>query len=192
MSLSLDAAAEVFREAMREAVRRRAFWYQLEGLVLIGTGLVSIVYPFFSSIAVVVLIGWLLIVAGLAHTLNAVGTRYVPHFWLELAAGLLAMLIGMVFLRNPANGLMTMAMLLVVFFLVEGMSRTVFALTIRPFPNWLWVLASGLLGIALSLALVVSLPIMAPWLIGTLLGVELLAVGSAMAYLAYMTRRDNP
>ena len=54
MSLSLEAAAELFREAMRQAVRRHAFWYQAEGLLLVLAGMVSIIYPFFSSVAVVV------------------------------------------------------------------------------------------------------------------------------------------
>jgi uncharacterized membrane protein HdeD (DUF308 family) len=48
MSISLDAAAEVFRDAMRQTVKRYSFWYLLEGLLLIATGVLAIVYPVLS------------------------------------------------------------------------------------------------------------------------------------------------
>ena len=64
-------------------------------------------------------------------------------------------------------------LLLIVFFMVEGISKLVFALTIRPFPNWGWVLASGVIGILLSLFLWASFPVTAIWLLGVLLGIHL-------------------
>src|SRR4051794_34666889 len=63
---------------------------------------------------------------------------------------------------------MTIALLLIVFFMIEGISKVVFALTIRPFPNWSWVLASGLVGILLVLILWADLPVTALWLVGVL------------------------
>ena len=80
---------------------------------------------------------------------------------------------------------MTITLLLIVFFMIEGISKVVFALTIRPFPNWGWVLASGLVGILLALILWASLPVTAVWLIGVLLGINLISVGAAIAYLAW-------
>src|SRR4051794_38466396 len=60
MALSLDAAAEVFREAMRDTVKRYALWYLIQGVLLIAAGVLAIIYPVLSSAAVVVLLGWLL------------------------------------------------------------------------------------------------------------------------------------
>lgn len=56
MSMSLDAAAEVFREAMRQAVKRYSFWYLIEGILLMVAGALAIIYPVISSVAVVVLL----------------------------------------------------------------------------------------------------------------------------------------
>ena len=100
------------------------------------------------------------------------------------------MLIGCLFLRDPAQGLVTIALLLIVFFMIEGISKVVFALTIRPFPNWGWVLASGLVGIVLALILWANLPVTALWLIGVLLGINLISVGAAIAYLAWQVRQS--
>ena len=52
MALSLDAAAEVFREAMREAVKRYSLWYLIQGVLLIIAGFLAIIYPVLSSAAV--------------------------------------------------------------------------------------------------------------------------------------------
>ncbi len=190
MSMSLDLAAEVFREAMRETVKRYSLWYLVEGVLLVVAGILAIIYPVISSGAVVILLGWLLIASGLLQGLSLIGARQVPHFWLQLISVILAILIGLLFLRDTTQGLMTLALLLIIFFMMEGISKVVFALTIRPFPNWGWVLASGLVGILLSLILWASLPVTAVWLIGLLLGIELISVGASIAYLAWQVRRS--
>ena len=46
-----------------------------------------------SSTAVVVLLGWLLIISGVAQGLSLIGARHVPHFWLQLISVILAVLI---------------------------------------------------------------------------------------------------
>src|SRR3954470_15824510 len=41
MALSLDAAAEVFREAMRDTVKRYSLWYLIQGVLLIAAGVLA-------------------------------------------------------------------------------------------------------------------------------------------------------
>jgi uncharacterized membrane protein HdeD (DUF308 family) len=99
-------------------------------------------------------------------------------------------LIGFLFLPDPALGMVTIALLLIVYLMMEGISKVVFALTIRPFPNWGWVLGSRLVGIVLSLILGASLPVTAVWLIGFLLGTNLISAGAAITYLAWQVRQS--
>ena len=72
----------------------------------------------------------------------------------------------------------------------HGIDRLVFAMTIRPFPNWGWVLASGVIGILLSVFLWASLPVTAIWLLGVLLGIHLICEGAALGYLAWQVRQS--
>jgi uncharacterized membrane protein HdeD (DUF308 family) len=190
MPISLDAAAEAFREAMRETVKRHSLWYLIQGVLLVVAGVLAVIYPVVSSVAVVVLLGWLLIASGVLQGISLIGAGHVPHFWLQLISLILAVLVGLLFLRDPEQGLLTVTLLLIVFFMIEGISKVVFALTIRPFPNWGWVLASGLVGMLLSAILWASLPVTALWLIGLLLGTQLISVGAAIAYLAWQVRRS--
>ena len=101
----------------------------------------------------------------------------------------LFVIVGVLFLRNPGESLVTLTLLLIVLFLVEGISKVIFALTIRPLPNWGWVLGSGIIGILLAFYLWASIPVTAVWLIGVLLGIELICEGAALGYLAWQVRK---
>src|SRR5215475_5861314 len=164
MTMPLEVAAQVMRDAMRETVKRHSLWY------LVQSGL--------------------MIIAGILQAIGLIGARHVPHFWLQLVSVALFLIIGLLFLRNPGESLLTLTLLLIVLFLVEGISKVIFALTIRPFPNWGWVLVSGIVGILLAFYLWASIPVTAVWLIGVLLGIELISEGVALGYLAWQVRKS--
>lgn len=189
MSMSLDTAAQVFREAMRETVKKYSLWYLVQGVLLVIVGVLAVITPVFASVAAVLFLGWILIISGILQGISLVGAYRVPHFWLQLVSVVLAILVGFLLVRDPNQALLTITLLLIIFLMIEGISKVIFALTIRPFPNWAWVLASGILGIVLSVLLWGSLPGTAAWLIGLLVGIELIAEGAAMAYLAWEVRK---
>jgi uncharacterized membrane protein HdeD (DUF308 family) len=97
----------------------------------------------------------------------------VPHFWLQLVSVVLSVIVGVLFIRHRGEGLLVLTLLLLLYFMIEGISKVIFSLTIRPFPNWGWVLASGVVGILVALYLWASLPATAVWLLGVLLGIQL-------------------
>ena len=188
-SMSLQAASRVMREAMRETIKRHSLWYLVQGCLMIVAGILALVHPVFSSVAVAFLLGWLLIISGVIQGVSIIGARSVPHFWLQLLSVVLAVLIGLLILRDPAQGLLTLTILLIVFCMVEGFSKVIFSLTIRPFPNWGWVLASGIIGVLGSVYLWNSLPATETWLLGLVLGLVLISEGAALGYLAWKVRK---
>ncbi|MGA7486691.1 MAG: HdeD family acid-resistance protein [Xanthobacteraceae bacterium] len=190
MTMPLEVAAQVMREAMRETVKRHSLWYLVQAGLLILAGIVALAYPALSSVAVVFFLGWLLIVGGILQAISLIGAHHVPHFWLQLVSVALFLIVGVLFLRNPGESLVTLTLLLIVLFLVEGISKVIFALTIRPLPNWGWVLGSGIVGILLSFYLWASIPVTAVWLIGVLLGIELICEGVALGYMAWEVRKS--
>jgi uncharacterized membrane protein HdeD (DUF308 family) len=183
MPIPLDAAAQALREAMRETVKRYSLWYLIQGVLLVVAGVLALIYPFIASVAIVYLLAWILIVSGILQGIGLIGATNVPHYWLQLISAVLAILIGVLLLRSPDSGLLIMTVLLIVYFMVEGIAKIIFALTIRPFPNWGWILASGLVGILLSL-----MPLPADWVLGLMLGILLVCEGAALTYLAWHVR----
>jgi len=190
MTMSLEAAAQAMREAMRETVKRYSLWYLIQGALMVLGGVVALIYPIVSSVAVVLLLGWILIISGVVQGISLIGAQHVPHFLLQLISVVLSVIVGVLFIRHPGEGLLAITLLLIVFFMVEGISKLVFALTIRPFPNWGWVLVSGVIGILLSLVLWANLPVTAIWLLGVLLGIHLICEGAALGYLAWQVRQS--
>lgn len=190
MAIPLEAAAAAMREAMRETVKRYSLWYLLQGILMVAAGVLALVYPLIASVAIVLLLGWILIVSGLFQGIGLIGARQVPHFWLQLISVVLSIIVGLLLLRQPEGGLLLSTVLLLVYFLVEGMAKVIFALTIKPFSNWGWVLASGLVGIALAVYLWANLTSISEWVLGFLLGIQLLCEGAALTYLAWRVRES--
>ena len=189
MTMSLDAAAQVMREAMRETVRRHSLWYLVQGGVMIfrrhsGAGLPG---------SVVVRGG---LTFGLAPDHQRVSCKALVSSRRAqrapfLASACLGRPVGAsrcAFDLQSGEGLLVLTLLLLVYFMIEGISKVIFSLTIRPFPNWGWVFASGVVGILVAVYLWASLPVTAIWLLGVLLGIQLICEGAALGYLAWKVR----
>jgi uncharacterized membrane protein HdeD (DUF308 family) len=190
MAIPLDAAAAAMREAMRDTVKRYSLWYLLQGVLMMVAGVLALVYPLIASVGIVFLLAWVLIVSGLIQAIGLIGARHVPHFWLQLISVVLSIIVGLLLLRQPEGGLLLFTVLLLVYFLVVGMAKVIFALTIKPFPNWGWVLASGGVGILLAAYLFANLTSISEWVLGFLLGIQLLCEGLALTYLAWRVRES--
>ena len=95
---------------------------------------------------------------------------------------------GFLFVRNPGVAVGTLALLMVIFFMVEGIAKIVLALTVRPLANWGLVLLSGLIGVALSLYLIAN-PALSLLVLGLFIGIQLISEGIAICMLAWTVRK---
>ena len=188
-AISLDAAAAAMRDTMRDTVRRNSLLYLLQGILMVITGVLALIYPSLASVAIVRLLGWFLIASGIFQGFGLIGAREVPYFWMELLSAVLAIVIGVLLLRHTDAGLLLFSVLFLIYFMIEGLVKVIFAFIIRPFPNWGWVLASGLLGIVFALYLWANLSTVSDWMLGILLGVFLLVEGTALSSLAWRVRQ---
>jgi uncharacterized membrane protein HdeD (DUF308 family) len=189
MAISLDAAAATMRDAMRQTVRRYSLWYLVQGILMVVTGVLALIYPWIASVAMVRLLGWFLIVSGVLQAIGLIGAREVPYFWLELISAILPIILGLLLLRHEDVSLYFFSIVVIVYFMIEGIVKILFSLTIRPFPSWGWVFFSGLIGIALSIYLWANLSIVSALMLAILLGVLLVVEGAALASLAWRARQ---
>lgn len=190
MAQTLSAAAQLMKEAFAEAVRKRSLWLIVQGGLMTIAGVVAIFFPLFSGFAVVVVIGWLLIINAAFQGISLIGVQDAPHFWMQILSVGLGFILGLLLLSHPGEGLVLLTILLVAFFFLEGLSKIVFSLIVRPLPNWSWILLSGIFTIILSIVLWSLIPVAAAWLLGFLLGLCLIAQGLASAYFAWSLRRQ--
>ncbi len=185
--LSLDAASAAMRQALQESVKRNSWLYLIQGVVMILAGLLVFVFPLLSSLALAVFLGWMLIFAGIVQGVSLFGAMKMPHFWLQLVSAILSIVTGFLFLRNPGAAVATLALLLVVFFMLGGMAKVFFSLSVRPLPNWGWMLASGILGVLISAYLLTN-PALSLLVLDIFIGVQLISEGVAFASMAWRAR----
>src|SRR5262249_38549428 len=143
MSMTVESAAEVMRESMRETVKRHSGWYLVQSALMVLAGVLALIFPAVSSVAVVFYLGWLLIISGVLQGISLIDVHHVPSFWIQLLSVVLFVVVGILFLRNPEAGLLSLTLLLIVFFMVEGFFKVIFAFDIMSLFKLGWVLFCG-------------------------------------------------
>lgn len=189
MAITVNEASAVLRAAVRDGIRKRSMLYLVQSGLLVLAGLLALVFPAIFGAGVLVLIGWLLILGGIVQAIGLIGATQVPYFWLQLVSVVLGVVVGFLLVSRPEAGLLAVALLMVVFFMVEGISRIAFALMIRPMEDWLFVLGSGIVGLLLAVVLGANIGSVSNWLLGLLLGVNLIASGAGTGYLVWNLRK---
>lgn len=156
-------------------------WIRAIAIVMIILGIVAIVFPFFSTITATVYFGWVFVFAGIAQIIYAFGLKNVGQFTWKLVLGLLYLLAGMIVLINPFQGVMIFTLALGISIFMQGIIQVSMAIQMRRISsNWGWIFASGMIGIIFGILVWSSTPFTASWLIGTLIGVNLLSDGMWM------------
>ncbi len=187
-SLSLDAAVAEGQAHVERAIRRNTTLFLVQAALMIAAGVVALVYPLLSTIAVTLILGWMLIFSGVIQAITVIANRRLPHFWLQFISAVLSIVVGLIFVRNPGVAVATLALLLVIFFFVEGVAKVVLALSIRPLPNWGWVLASGIIGILIGGWLLMN-PALSILVLGLFIGIQLISEGIAIGWMALSLRK---
>jgi uncharacterized membrane protein HdeD (DUF308 family) len=158
------------------------------GVVLIALGVLSLAAPLVTGIAVALLVGAALLIAGVAMAADAwrgraFGTGVGDFLWALLFA-----FAGLLVLLHPLMGLAFLTLLLASLFFVAGVWKSMAAWRFRPRPGWGLLLTSGIVSLVLGVMIVASWPVSGTWAVGTLVGVELLFDGWSLVSLGAAMR----
>lgn len=170
--------------------RVRAYWWVFLalGCLLVVGGLLAIAYPFVSSYAAVLVLGVVLIVSGVGTILAAFWAGKWSSLMLQLLVGILYLVAGMAIRDAPAESVAVLTLFTAAFFIVVGAFRVIVALVER-FPQWGWVLLNGIITFILGIVIYDTYPASALWVIGLLLGIDLLFNGWSWIMLAFFLRK---
>src|ERR1700737_5627951 len=116
------------QSALSQAVREHWVLFLVEGIVLVILGALAIIVPPIATMSVDICIGWLFLISGVAGLITTFGARHAPGFWWALLSALLAIAAGIVLLVWPLSGVVTLTLLLIVFFIIEGVLSIMYAL----------------------------------------------------------------
>jgi uncharacterized membrane protein HdeD (DUF308 family) len=173
----------------RKHVAEKWGWFLALGIALIVVGLAAILWPFPATIATKVVLGWLFLIGGIVMIVHAFSSQGWGGFLWSLLVGVLYLVAGGYLAFFPLTGLLTLAILLAILFVAEGVFETIMAFRIRPHEGWGWMLLSGIAAIAVGFIIAMGLPGTATWALGLLVGINLLFTGWSYVFLAMAGRR---
>lgn len=188
----MEMSGEVRSEAMDPEVRAglRKAWKALMavGVLAILVGCVAIAVPAVASVATAVFIGWILIVASVFLVAGAFTAYSVGSFAVRIAWALLTLLVGLWLVIEPSHGTFTLTLILGIYFLVMGVTRTAIAFAARGTPNAGLLGLSGVAGLLIGILVLAKLPSSADWAIGLLVGIDLIFAGWTLVSVALLGR----
>ncbi len=153
------------------------------GLILILLGLIAIVFPLVAGISLSIVLGALLVIGSILHVAGA----FSATGWKgAVAQGILAviyLIAGIALLANPVLGLLTLTLLLVGYFIAEGIVLIYMGFRLRGERSWFWSVASGVLSLIVAGLIWISFPSSAAWAVGLLFGIDLVSTGIVMFFL---------
>jgi uncharacterized membrane protein HdeD (DUF308 family) len=178
------------RSKMSAAVREHWKAFLFEGILLAILGLAAMIVPPLASLAVTIFLGWMFLVSGIAGLVLTYWARNMPGFWWSLISAALAVLAGGILLARPAQGVLTLTIVVGAYFLAEGVATIMYALEHRRelSGRWSWLLVAGLMDILIAFFIIAGLPGSAEWAIGLLVGINLLFGGATLIGMALAAR----
>jgi uncharacterized membrane protein HdeD (DUF308 family) len=182
----LDAMRHMFAAALR----RHWVAFLIEGIILILLGAAAILGPEIATLAIAIFLGWLLLISGVVGLASTVWMRAAPGFRWSLVSALLAIVAGAVLVFWPAGGILSLTLVMIAFFVIEGGASIMFALEHRRqySGRWGWMLLSGVVDIAIAAIIAFGYPGTAAWALGLLLGINMVFGGAALVSMALAAR----
>lgn len=146
-------------------------------VIMIILGLLAIVMPGATGFAVALIFGWLIILAGVLHFVSAFAAFGVGRFLWRMLVAAVYVLGGGYLLLNAPFTLEALTMVVAVIFIMEGFFRIVGYFQVRLLPGSGWLIFNGIVSIILGGLIAYQWPDSSVWVIGTLIGVNLLFGG---------------
>ena len=183
---SSSSSMSGFQSAISQAVREHWKLFLVEGIILVILGILAIIIPPLATIGITIFIGWLFLISGIAGLITTFGARQAPGFWWSLLSAILGIAAGIVLLAWPVSGAVSLTLLLIVFFVIEGVLSIMYALEHKRelTGQWGWMLFSGIIDLILAAIIFAGLPGTAAWALGLLVGINMLFGGSSMIAIA--------
>lgn len=181
-------------EAFTSSLREHWKLFLVEGIVLLLLGLLAVALPMLATIGFTIVLGWLFLFSGLIGLATTFMMRGAPGFWWALISALIGIGAGAILLISPVSGAVSLTLVLIAFFIVEGVATIMYAVAHRGqlSDRWGWMMFSGVIDLVLAVMILMGLPSSATWAIGLLVGINMIFGGGAMIAMALAAKNSTP
>jgi uncharacterized membrane protein HdeD (DUF308 family) len=159
------------------------------GLLLAGLGVLVVLAPMVAGAAVVMVVGLVLLLAGIALGLFGYQAYTLGKGPFGLLAGAFAGVCGLVLLLNPVTSLSTVTMIVASCLVVQGIAQVFLGLRLMPEDGWVWVVVDAAASILFGLSVWVGWPLSGIRAVGLVLGIKLVSAGAVLVRIEKTMRR---
>lgn len=174
-----------------DVIQKNRTLITFEGIVFLLLGMAAIAFPVFFTFGVEQLLGWLLVIGGIAQGIRVFQMWGTAGNFASLVMGILSLIVGVMLLVYPLGGVLTLTILLTVFFFTEGVFKIAFSISYKEYINWGWLLLSGFLALIMAAIIWSGWPGTALWVLGLLVGINMIFFGASLLSLAFSARKTR-
>lgn len=163
-------------------------WYLAMGIFLVIAGIAALVSPIATTAVTNVFIGWFLVFGGIVQFFAAIVNRKESSMWMGMLMGVLAFILGLMMVNNPIASLVSITLMMGIFFGIDGIVKTFQSIAKRP-PHWGWMLTSGLISLLLAAMILMNLFASSTIMLGIFAGIYMLFAGIDIIILYSMSKK---
>jgi uncharacterized membrane protein HdeD (DUF308 family) len=162
-----------------EPLRAKWGWIVALGVIYVIVGLVALGSVITATAASVLVVGIMMVIAGVAEVINAFQIKTWGKFLLWLGLGALYILAGFVTFENPLLAAALLTLLLGASLFVSGIMRIILGFSMKEGTPWIWVVLSGVVTLVLGLMILARWPVSSLYVLGLFLGIDLVFAGAS-------------
>jgi uncharacterized membrane protein HdeD (DUF308 family) len=166
-------------------------WFIIEGALFLALGVLAGALPAFAGLAAALVFAWMLLLSGLVGFVVLAASRgHVHPIWRTVSA-VAAIAAGAVVLWAPLAGVLTIALLVAAYLIVNAVASFALALDQRrrSAAGWEWRVLAGLIDLALARFIIFLRPGGDAVLVGYLVAINLIIGGLAVIGVGFTARR---
>jgi uncharacterized membrane protein HdeD (DUF308 family) len=169
-------------------LRAKSGWIVALGVVYLIAGLVALGSVMTATVVSILIVGVMMIVAGVAEVFNAFQMKSWGKFLLWVLLGALYIIAGFVTFENPLLAAALLTLVLGASLIASGIMRIVLAISMKQGMPWVWVALSGVITLLLGLVILAHWPVSSLYILGLFLGIDLVIAGASWIALGFGLR----
>jgi uncharacterized membrane protein HdeD (DUF308 family) len=149
-------------ESIASPIKKASPWLIAWSTVTFVCGILAIILPLTISFGIALIIGCLVLAAGIGHLVFAFETRTVGGFLWQILVSLLYAMAAICLLVNPLFSVLSLSLFLAIFLLLEGILEFALYFRLRRFHHSIWLLVDGIGTLVVGIFMVSQWPPASP------------------------------
>jgi uncharacterized membrane protein HdeD (DUF308 family) len=170
-------------------LRAKWGWIVALGVVYLVAGFIALGSVVMATVASVLVVGVMMIVAGVAEVFSAFQIKSWGKFLFWVLLGALYIIAGFVTFENPLLAAALLTLILGASLVASGIMRIILAFSMKQETPWIWIVLSGVITLLLGLLILAHWPVSSLYILGLFLGIDLIMAGAGWIGLGFGLRR---